>query len=1012
MTPDEQESSRDGYKSWYALPDLVGREEIIQSAITALTSNAGQRVVFLLGEGGMGKTRVLKEIIKRLQKTDGIHTVEREVDLYHTEVHTANGLADALYDASPFLEDAALVELYGQLVNQWVAGVGSGSAKLRKEHLDLFEAMLTKICQQQPVVLALDTVEKIFYGFPDLPAHLQGDKADAWRWLLGLLEQIPGLRLVVSGRPEAEPLVQEMQRRLGSGKVLSLPIGPLSEEEGLAYFAAIEQEARGRGDHRLLRNLEAVDAGRRRQAVKWAGGIPIRLALMIDYMMFGGPLPVQDHVPQEEWEARFCERLRKEDFAEILLALGRLPKGADQLLIFDILGYGQANTGERMQATKLLGDMQRFTFTKVLQARGKEKSKDEKDKRYFLHDEMYRILQKQVYAHPENHLAAENAYKAIQAYYARQQLDWQKQIQNLFEPIEEGSSEKIQQDTLSELYRRKIHLLTADVYYALRKDRDKGLRRRYRYTRDADLSGNIALDYALQAELLAFMRDHADSIDRFQFQGMLMMRPVVRAWVEEDYKEAVRLAAEVREQARDLLADRLNIAILDVWEAYALIYLGGRRDRARELLDGAIAGVEEYESRVEDDLMTWRGRAVLAFALRVRAYLFDGEMHLAEAEEDYRRAARLWRDLNFQIESATTLKDLAYSLSLQGKYELARLLIDDARELHHKLASMGNVGLSFNARALIRIEDGDYAEAIEDSRRALRIFQAINSKRGIGLAGLALTEATRRYMGPSNPLSLGSKLDKLEEVYAIARESYNKLNDIAEEANAIAAMIEMGCNRRDIVHICKENPDICIDKRRRNAEELEKESADILRSAAERANKIENKRLQLDALVNLGWLGYYAVDDVLCAESKMRIRGAVVAFYPDSAEHPTVTAENRNHGGLWEQVGKHYVVLGALEFRQTRDSDIGKDKLLRLTGELWTRALHYGSQKGTEYETYRLDKAYIYKHLKVLNTKERKQVVCGIVRAERELAQENNSLMRRFMEETLLWVDPDTNTPC
>ncbi len=979
-----------GFTGWYALPELVGRRDYIERAIAALTRD-GKRVVFLLGEGGIGKTRVLQTIIDELKQKPGagaINLVDREVDLYQTEVHTTNGLADALYQASPFLRDDALAQMYDELVQQWVTGVGAGSAQLRRKHLDLFAKLLTTACQERPTVLALDTAERLMYGRPSLPAYLHRQVAGAWEWLLTLLTRNPNLRLLIAGRPEAGPLCDELVRRLDSDQVICLELGPLSPEEGLAYFDAVAKLAQAHQDIALQRALNALDANRRRQAVAWAEGVPIRLALMIDHLSLGFALP-DNPDDAGSWGAYFFKQLQTSPYWDLIEALGRLPKGADVELLARLLDYQGEAQKQALQTQ--LQTVRKFTFVKVRTVPGL-------GERYFLHDEMYRLLQQAVFNRPGDRVRAGRIYQTVVSYYEEQEKAWRQKLEALFEPVEDGQTEKVDKATLSELYRRQIALHAADVYYSLHQDSTKGFQRRYRYTRDADLSGNVALDYALQAELLLFIGEQngeALAADA-DWEGALMMRPVVRAWVEEEYERALDEASRLRQEAQEALQDDLNAAILNTWEAYALIYLSRDLDKAEVMLGEAIDRAARH-CQDEDSLRAWRAKAILAFAHRVRGYLYDGQERLDEAHQDYKRAAPLWREINLQIESATTLKDYAYSLGLKGAFEQARRFVQDALEMYRRLASIGNVGLALNALALIRMMDGDYQEAIESSRRALRLGQAIGSRRLQGLAAVALAEAMRRSVGPGTLPALSEKIRVLEEALAYAQQALEQFKQTGEQIYLIQSLIEKGCNRRNLVHICVEHP-VCQPE---DINRYKQESANDLREAAQKAEAIGHTALQLDALVNLGWLGYFAQDDTLVAEATQAVRQAAAALYPDpAAEHPQVTAQNRHLGSQWEQMAKHYTMRGGQVFRAFQKTK-EKDRLSE-AGRFWTYSIFFNAQKGENFDNFRRAKNFIYQRLRSLNDEELGYVISGVKQAEIEIGQ-NGSGMRAFMKESFLW---------
>src|SRR3989304_303580 len=89
------------YASARATPELVGREEILNLIGKAIEDKGNQAQVFYIAaRGGMGKTRLLEEVVKRWgnwkrsrpKKRAKLLIANRLVDLYHTHTHTEEGL--------------------------------------------------------------------------------------------------------------------------------------------------------------------------------------------------------------------------------------------------------------------------------------------------------------------------------------------------------------------------------------------------------------------------------------------------------------------------------------------------------------------------------------------------------------------------------------------------------------------------------------------------------------------------------------------------------------------------------------------------------------------------------------------------------------------------------------------------------------------------------------------------------------------------------------------------------
>jgi hypothetical protein len=101
-----------------------------------------------------------------------------------------------------------------------------------------------------------------------------------------------------------------------------------------------------------------------------------------------------------------------------VVALGRAPKGADLALLADLLGTKPQDTQEYYDSIAHL------SFVKL------------RNKRIFLHDELYAMLTRQVYASPEDALGRAAAESAIHAYYKNQIRLCRQELSDLFGPIE------------------------------------------------------------------------------------------------------------------------------------------------------------------------------------------------------------------------------------------------------------------------------------------------------------------------------------------------------------------------------------------------------------------------------------------------------------------------------------------------------------------------------------------------------------------------------------------------
>jgi len=1019
------------YTSLFALPRIVGREKELNKVIEALQGDDPPRMICVPGEGGIGKTRFLRELIKRLREGEeggAYYVAANEVDLYQTTTHTRNGLADALYQASPFLEETRVKELMEEMQGLWAAGVAGQSAELRKEHLELFEKILAAACEERPVILFLDTAERWVYTWMDPENTSQKRFADAWEWLRDLLKRQNNLYIIIAGRPEtatgkkaAEELKDDIKKEIPKLSVLEVTLGPLDENGVLEYFEVIQQiaeehlndpDTRKRKDaERIAAQLDAFSDEFKKKIAEWAEGNPIRLSLIIDYLRMGGSAPelkkIMTSGSSGKWHQAFFKYMENHPDKEIrnqftiIKAMAQLPKGATLELLAALTGY----SGKRLN--EYLKKIESYTFIK-------KRATSLGDVHYFLHDELYFLLNDIL---KESEAELEENLNKIDDYYKDHIRCFLQEFSNEFRHAEEeGETWCPSSESMIEHYLERNNWLTERVYYDLKRDIFAGLRQRYRYTRHADLAGNVALDLALESEVLNFFDEPgAPSIPpevKKTIDGMMAMRPVVRAWVEEKFDDVQKKADKLR-QNQKFISNPHNLAILNIWEAYAKIITGKDLKDAQDLLNEAIIKTKECENKalVKEDFDTWRCKAILAFALRVLAYMQDNQGKLQEAIDNYRRAVKLWREVNLLVEVATTTRDLAYNLGRLGYFPEAEDMALNAIKLYRQLGVPGQVGLSLSALSSIYIAQRHYYLAADMANRALNIARCINFDRGIGLAYLALSEATRRKAGSSHILSQQEKFELLEDAESYARKSNKYLAKLHDKWYQIKSLIEFGCVIRDMIRFCKD----CSERHIRN---YYYESKRLLLKALSEAKAHNYRPLMADAIVNLAWLGFYVEDKGLIQKAEEMFRQEFPDWWQngDAANPPKdkkkVASQEKF---IWQQLGKLHVMKGARMYRKAMDE---QDKLkrkkkeslseelkksLRDMGKLYARALEYSTVLGDNYGTLLSGKQYIFDQLKTFEAPELVEVCKGVREAEKDMNLVNKSAMRKFLEDRSLW---------
>ncbi|MGB4804130.1 MAG: ATP-binding protein [Anaerolineae bacterium] len=1005
----------------YATTNLVGREEILAAAEKAFEYPSSQpSVLFLTGEGGIGKTRIVQSIIESAKSNDNLQVTRSIVDFYHVPTHSEYGLAEALHSVltpprSPFTryenEKRALerMRLSGEVSNV-------GEQRLRV--LQAFTEDMTRLAQGKRIVLTLDTAERLVYSVgqePVTPILF----ADCWNWLVQSLPQWKNVTLVIAGRDSARPLVESLRRMVGEDFVSVVPVGSFSEAESIAYFDEVAHTARKHSRLEIAQRVQSLDRDARLLAHRLAGGRPIMLALLVDYLT-AGPGSLSEILHPAEQNQGLTDRhyglarlktqlvgrlMELRPLGDVISALGRTPKGCDQELLAKLLDIPVAEAGNR------LNDTRRLSIIKVRPA----------DQRVFLHDEIYALLREEVYAHPADVREAARFSNVILTYYDEQIDRCRTELDRLYAPAEVEGKEKLDLSRLSETHTTLQTLWAEFVFYELRRDAAAGFRHYYRLIREASLNGDTQWDVQLQAELQTFLAEWGvspstefiDDLPMRLVRSSLMPRSMVRALVNGQLQAALTEGEHLRRTMSDIIAmyPVVNEGILNAWEASALIYLGGEENlkMARDKLTLTIGGLHDLlrkdpQDHGMQDIELWRSRAVLAFAHRIRGYLFWVLGLLQDSAKDYRQAAALWRRVNLKIEMATTLKDMGFVLSEAGESVTGRNLVKDALALQRELGPRSPVGLSLNTLAKIDIHEGAYESAIVFSEKALVLFRALGDQRGIGLALLALAEAKRRASGTEKVPAPENKVELLRAARDHAQEALEVFQNIGEKMRQIEALIECGCACRDWVHVRSVAPSF-----RDDVERLAQEAAEMLARAAEMATDSMIYK-KVDALVNLAWLRFYAAQDSLLEDAAQKANAAIPDEYrirPLRGGRPKISSD-RVQVSLWPQLGKLYTLEGHRAFKnfeKTHVSDSDQQKQhLKMATRNYALGLEYDVFYSPDHRGLRQMKEQVYENFKRLNSTHLTTVYQVVQGFEAEFALKDSE-MRRLLEQYALQSD-------
>lgn len=1008
------------YTSARATPELVGRKEILAQIEQAIRDVPHAYLIDIQGGGGIGKTRLVNHVLEKLAPAldPAPRVAKYPVDLYHSRNHSREGLLESLYDALGATEPEFQNYLEQKKALQRISDLAELS-KQRDALVSAFLGDLNQVGKERRLVFALDTTERLFFESDPIQQRLglEEEKIAVLNWLLrDFLPRIENAVILLSGRAERGSLRPDLQKIQGK-KFLPIDLQGLTEDEALEYFDAVIRACEEPGE---LQDLEAAKSIQKlspdqRRVIFYSlcdvteGTLTIRpiwLALAIDYWVCAGHLlpewtlavadarkqATQDHTAtRDALGKRLFESLRASERMadEVILALGLATKGADADLLSHILGSDKAEIERALQIIRPL------SFVKIRPD----------DKRYFLHDEMYALLQRHGWGLDTSEPRVTKTLQRITDWYNTRIDNHRKKITTLYEQQEKTFY------ATPEVIQERLALQDAwveDLHYQLRLDPRRGFETYFRYSDDAIAAGNEALDAQLRSELLAFWRTHDPNWKKEDIQGL--RRADVEAdaairWVKRlieggDKAKARHIIERLRSDASDLIrsSGRLAEIQLDLWDARADAYEAKLEDAEEKLKRQIQELVQIPRSLVRD--------AILALAYNHLGYVYRSTGRYLGAIHHYEQARSMWRNVKIEVEQANTLTNLAFALAMIGEFGDAWRQGLDARDLRLVVGSPASIGLAVNALAAIAIQENALDDSLRYLEQAIPLFEKVQNKRGQGLAFIAKAETMRRISTWMDYYP-GQTAEQLAQAAQAAEQAICIFEQINEPTRLVEALIEKGCAYRDWVKFRRDNPDVLSEEEKTSSRIWSLEDlAEKSRQAFEQAQEIAGQRnlhyLRVDALVNLAWLYYYlGQEDDAIKILKERVEPLIPAPY-------RITPYERGLGGFpildekeailpfLTQSGKMELLRGQIAFNhfaRTRDKSALKEAVAR-----YTLALAYDTLfRNQEFRDLRRAKDRIYERLKGLNANEMLVAYNTVENVERTYRL-GTSVMRKFLQ--------------
>jgi tetratricopeptide (TPR) repeat protein len=839
---------------------LIGRRDLLQEAERRI-GRGGIHLIYVEGGGGIGKTALLETILERSQRGSiadtmaGCSVAHEIIDLDDMDVHTSEGLIRRLIEVLGRWSFEKTQQVLDLLDRARVTGdmdtAGEHARGLQFVFLDEFVALT-----EEGVVLAFDTLEVLQHERDPFRAELD-EQVPIWsasEWLFQSF--FPALQgnvvILLAGRPG--DLLERLQAVCSVNPYLLIrhvELEPLDAEETREYLRSVAQ-AEGRcGDGDAATRLWTFSEQHGDLVHLLTGGRPILLALVADMIASDLPLPPpfdqtlenlkergeEEWWPEVERALIVCIQENSMPLGETIRTLGWLRKGATPELLAQLMDL--RTTGGELDIYSAAGYLNQVAQLALAKVRSG-------DRRIFLHDEMYALLQKHVLREATDN-ERDRAHAIIQAYY-----------RNLTRELEQRSEQL--PPALASIQVRLRQAFVEEMHYRLCYDPPMGYAMYFWLSEEALGGRDIEMDTLVRTE---FLRTLAHLRESDQFLGTIVREAEVDTAVRwgmrvlffhRDAETALKILDRVRSRwGKEAGALRLAWAHLQLYRAAATIRHASADnwEEVRSLLNKVQQAADEVLKAPPENPVVksrrWRARIIKSLALNYRGYLDRQQGRYLEAVRHFQESAMLQRRLGMAA-LAPTLANLSYVMALTGEYCHGRLVAEEAERLARRRGKDHLLALTLNVRALLEGYDDRHQASLRYADQALEVAADLPSQRVRGLIFHTRARA-HRYLWSSIQEADGKKACFFDEALKEANQAVTLLR--SNPTDRVDALLERGCVYREIARLFHQNG---------KAEEMQtfaQKGQEDLERVAVLAAALDLPYKQALAWTQLGWLYYY-----------------------------------------------------------------------------------------------------------------------------------------------------------
>jgi len=857
-------------------------------------------VLYFWGEGGIGKSRLLKGVESILAKCENGTSCRHSgiIDLYDADLHNPREfesvLRESLGDKRGFTRYQSKKSHYDKLVKK--GAPAELIAQLREELIGAFVADFNKLSARVRPVICLDTVEVLQYeksvieeicGPLDVAVELQN-------WLIKVIPQLKNAVIILSARPRKE-LEDSFRQYLGKSFISQEVRGFATVDETREYFASAKRKPA------VAEALKAANLDER-VVHKYTNGEPLLVAMIVDLAVYKVALPPYLYHTWEEAE-RQSKEVEKimgsihRDVAEKIMMLGEdlghaLPywawaqKGVDFKALREILGWEESRV--RALWDKLQDEEQCPSFIKVRPKSGI----------VFLHDEMYRLILENVTIRASVEGVRETVCDKLIPYYEQR--------------IKKSKDKQRHRFQIEQLY-YKLVKHPFDGYMAYAEMADEAV-----VGHEVEFVTNLEAEVRRFFELYKWALSLEEALTWNRINRGFAIRSVRRLLAETRFEKAIEVAEKLQQSYLvNHKEDPHFYWFLHAYKGEGMAYTKPMNPETLRILDEARKHFEEMPEP-KDKRLRFLRLETLARIHNDIGYVYARLRRLDEAVHEYDRALEYYDQVNLPTQKADTLRNLADVYQRQGDLETAKEKAIESLRNSEKSGDKKLIGLSLSVLARIKLAEEYPEDAHRLAQQALRAFRQIEFVRGQGLAHITLGQADRKRVGIDIE-EVGRKeaeahLQESLEHLDLARDIFE--NQIkGERIRLIEVYAQRGCTWRDWATFYHQKgigdtkiPDL--------AEKAEKDFQEAIKIAQEEGLIAE----VADILNDQAEIYYHAKDfdraEQYLTQSDEQIKAKGDYFIAKGKGMPAPTEEITL--GFWQILGKNSLIRARIAFEQGR----------------------------------------------------------------------------------------------